>query len=382
MDVAANRHHFAHGLHRRVQQWLGALELFKGKARNFGDDIINRRFERCWRCAGNVIGDFVERETDRQFRRDLRNREARGFRCKRRRTRYARVHFNHDQAAILRIDCELYVGTTCFYADFTQARDARIAHDLIFFVGQRQRWRNRDGIAGVHAHRVDILNRADDDGIVRAVTHDFHLIFFPTEQRFFNQHFGGWRCIKAAGHDLDKFVAVVSDTAAGATHGETWANDRWQARALKHLQRFFHRMRDARPRRFQTNFGHRVAKLNPVLSLVDRFGIRANHLNAIFCQRAVVEQSQSNVQRSLPTHRRQHRVGALFFNDLGDDFGRDRLDIGRVGHIRISHDRRGIGIDEDDAIALFAQRLARLRPRIIKLARLPDNDGARADDED
>ena len=118
VDIAANRHHFAHGFHRGVQQWLGTFELFKGKARNFGDDIINRRFERRWRCAGNVVGDFVKREANRQLRRDLGNREPSGFRCKRRRTRYARVHFNNDQAAILRIDCELYVGTTCFYADF------------------------------------------------------------------------------------------------------------------------------------------------------------------------------------------------------------------------------------------------------------------------
>ena len=54
-------------------------------------------------------------------------------------------------------------------------------------------------------------------------------------------------------------------------------------------------MRDARPRRFQTNFGHSVAELDPVFSLVDGFGIGAYHLDAIFRQRAVVEQRQSDV---------------------------------------------------------------------------------------
>src|SRR3546814_6626679 len=39
-------------------------------------------------------------------------------------------------------------------------------------------------------------------------------------------------------------------------------------------------------------------------------------------------------------------------------------------------------MDEDDAIALLAQRLARLRARIIELARLADDDRPRADDED
>jgi len=62
--------------------------------------------------------------------------------------------------------------------------------------------------------------------------------------------------------------------------------------------------------------------------------------------------------------------------------GGDRLDIGPVRHVGIGHDGGGIGIDEDDSIALRAQRLAGLRPRIIELARLADNDRPGADDED
>ena len=61
---------------------------------------------------------------------------------------------------------------------------------------------------------------------------------------------------------------------------------------------------------------------------------------------------------------------------------RDRLDIGCVRRVRIGHDRGRVRIDEDDAIALLAQRLARLHPGIVELASLPDNNGPRADDQD
>ena len=226
MDVATNRHHFAHRLHCRGQKRFGTLKFFKGKARDFCDDIINRWFKRCGCCAGDVVCNLVEGIANRQFRRDLSNRETRRLRRKRRRTRHTRVHFDDDQAAICGIYCELYVGTTCFYADFTQARDARVAHNLIFFIGQRQCRRDGDGIACMHAHRVNIFDRADDDGVVRAVTHDFHLIFLPTEQRFFNQHFGRRRCIKPARDDLDKFIAIIGNPAACAAHGEAWTDDR------------------------------------------------------------------------------------------------------------------------------------------------------------
>src|SRR3546814_12637041 len=60
------------------------------------------------------------------------------------------------------------------------------------------RRRNGNAVAGMDAHWIDILDRADDDGVIGAVTHDFHLIFFPAEQRFLDQHLGRGRCLKAA----------------------------------------------------------------------------------------------------------------------------------------------------------------------------------------
>ena len=99
-------------------------------------------------------------------------------------------------------------------------------------------------------------------------------------------------------------------------------------------------------------------------------------------ERAVLGERQRGVERGLPAHRRQQRVGPLLLDDLGDDFGRDRLDIGRVGQLGIGHDRRRVRIDDDDAIALGLQRLDRLAPGIIELRRLADDDRPGADDED
>jgi hypothetical protein len=54
--------------------------------------------------------------------------------------------------------------------------------------------------------------------------------------------------------------------------------------------------------------------------------------------------------------------GLFLFDDLGDHFGGDRLDIGRVGQFRIGHDRRRVRVDQDDPVALLFQRLAGLVP--------------------
>ena len=382
MDVAADRHDFADRLHGGAQQRLGALELFEGEARDLGHDIVDRRFERSRGRAGNVILDLVERVADGQLRRDLGDREAGRLRRQRRGARHARVHLDDDQAAVLGIDRELDVRPAGFDADLAQHRQAGVAHDLIFLVGQRQRRRDGDGVAGVDAHRIDILDRADDDGIVVAITHDFHLIFLPAEERFLDQDFGGRRSIQPAADDVHELVAIIGDTAAGAAHGEAGADDRRKAGELQRFHRLFHGVGDARAGRFQADLVHGVAELDPVLRLVDRLGVGADHLDTVLLQRAVVEQRQRRVQRGLAAHRRQHRIGPLLLDDLRHDFGRDRLDIGRVGKFRIGHDGGRVGIHQDDAIALFLQRLDRLRARIIELARLADDDRTSADDED
>jgi hypothetical protein len=105
-------------------------------------------------------------------------------------------------------------------------------------------------------------------------------------------------------------------------------------------------------------------------------------LHVELVQHAKVGQRQRGIQAGLPAHRGQQRVGTLFLDDLGDDFGGNRLDIGGVGQTRIGHDRRGVRVHKDDAVALFAQGLAGLGAGVVKLAGLTDHDGTGSDDHD
>ena len=101
-----------------------------------------------------------------------------------------------------------------------------------------------------------------------------------------------------------------------------------------------------------------------------------------FSRTPILRRRERAVERGLAAHGGQQRVGALLFDDLGDDFGGDRLHIGGVGQVRIGHDGGRIGVDQDDPVALFLERLAGLGAGIIELAGLPDDDRSRTDDED
>ena len=229
LEGPADRHRLADALHRGGEQRLGARELLEGEARHLGDDIVDRGLERGRRRAGDVVQQLVERVADGQARRDLGDREAGGLGGQRRGARHARVHLDHDHAAGLGIDRELHVRSAGIDADLAQARDRGVAHDLVFLVGERQRRRHRDRIAGVDAHRIDVLDRADDDAVVAPVAHDLHLVLFPAEHRFLDQHLADRRGVDAALHDVEIFVAIVGDAAAGAAQGEGRADDGRQA---------------------------------------------------------------------------------------------------------------------------------------------------------
>jgi hypothetical protein len=72
--------------------------------------------------------------------------------------------------------------------------DRGVAHHLVLAVGERHRRRHRDRVAGVHAHRIEVLDRADDDDVVGAVAHHLELVLLPAEQRALDQHLvhGDW----------------------------------------------------------------------------------------------------------------------------------------------------------------------------------------------
>src|SRR5579884_172326 len=80
--------------------------------------------------------------------------------------------------------------------------------------------------------------------------------------------------------------------------------------------------------------------------------------------------------------RPMERIGPLGGDDPLEHGHGERLDVRAVGELGIGHDRRRVRVDEDDAVALLAQRLARLRPRVVELARLADHDRPRADEQD
>src|SRR5690606_37304140 len=99
---------------------------------------------------------------------------------------------------------------------------------------------------------------------------------------------------------------------------------------------------------------HGLVETAAVFCLVDGIFVRADQLDVVLFQHAMFVQCQSTVERGLATHGGQNGIGTFAFDDLRHGFPSDGLDIGGVGHGRVGHDGGGVGVHQDDPVALFA----------------------------
>ncbi len=222
---APNRHDFAHRLHLRTKGNICARELLKGEARHFNDDIVERGFKCRGGLAGNVVREFIERITDCQKRGNFRDGEACRLRGECRRARNTRIHLDDNAPPRAWVDRPLHIRPACRNTNLLKYANRVVAHFLIFAVRQRLNRRNGNGVARMHAHRVHILDGADNDGIARLVAHDFHLKLFPANERLLNQDFAIKGSFQATRANRVKLLGRMGDTTTCAAKGEARTDD-------------------------------------------------------------------------------------------------------------------------------------------------------------
>ena len=286
------------------------------------------------------------------------------------------------------VDGELHVRAAGVHANFTQHSQACIAQNLVFLVRQGLGRGHGDRVAGVHAHGVEVFNRAHDDAVVRFVAHHFHLVLFPTQQRFFNQQFIGGRGFQTALANGFELFRVVGDAPTSAAQGEAGPNNDRKTHCFLNRPSIVQTVRDARTCGTQTNLGHGVFELQAVFGFVNGFWRGTNQLDGFTCvlttvlvQHAVVPQVQCTVQCGLTAHGGQNGIGAFFGNDFFNRFPGDRFDVSHIGRRRIGHDRGRVAVDQNNFKALFTQGFAGLHTRVIEFTGLTNDDGARANQE-
>ena len=219
----------------------------------------------------------------------------------------------------------------------------------------------------MHAHGVQVFDGTHDNAVVCTVAHHFHFVFFPANQAFFDQQFVRGRCFQTTTANGFEFFSIVGNATTGSAQSKTGANNDRKTVAANllgdaglHFKRFFHGMGHTALRRIQADAGHGVLELQAVFSFFNGFFFRANQLDIVFGQHAVLGQVQRAVQGSLTTHCGQHGIGAFFLDNALNNLPGDGFDVSNIGHFRVSHDGGRVAVDQHHFIAFFAKRFTGL----------------------
>ena len=280
----ADAHGFAHGAHLRAQLVLGAAELLEGPAREFDHHVVARRRVLVERAA-LPVGDLVERQAGGELRRNQRDGESSRLGSQGRRTRSARVDFDHYHAAGLRIVSELDVGAADHLDRFHDAVGILLKLGLQLR-RDREHGRRAVGVAGVHAHGVHVLDEADGDHLVLGVADHLQLEFLPAEHRLFHQdlsHQAGGD--SAARHHL-QLLDVVDQAATRSAHGVGGPDHDRVSQLGGDAFGLFHRERRRAARHLDAQAVHGLFERDAVFAAFDGVHLHADHLDPIPVQDA------------------------------------------------------------------------------------------------
>ena len=198
------------------------------------------------------------------------------------------------------------------------------------------------------------------------VAHHLELVLLPAEDRLLQEHLGGRAGAQAGAGDPAQVVLVVGHAGAGAAHREGRAGRPPGSRARR------------RPPRqssivWQIDASGRDLAAELLDDLLERLAVLAALIASMvapisstpyFSRTPASCERDRGVQRGLAAEGGQQRVGALLGDDLLDELRGDRLDVGGVGELRVGHDRRRVGVDQD--------RPAGPRPRSTRQAWVPE----------
>jgi hypothetical protein len=235
----------------------------------------------------------------------------------------------------------------------------------------------------VHAHRVEVLDRADDHAVVRPVAHDLELVLLPPGDGPLDEDLAHRAGVEPVGGHALELRRRGGDAGALAAEDVGGTDDDREADAPDHLVRVVHRVGDSRRWHLQADALHRLLEEVAVFGGADGLGVGADQLGrAGGGDGSPLDELHGEVEGRLTAEGGQHGVGPLPFDDAADDVDVERLDVGGVGELGVRHDRGRVRVGEDDAVALLPEHLARLRARVVELARLPDHDRAGPDEQD
>ena len=231
----------------------------------------------------------------------------------------------------------------------------------------------------MNTHRIKILNGANNNHIILAVTHDLKFIFFPPLDRFFDQNLVNHAAFNPATGFCFKFFLAVNNRTANPSKSETGTDNAGKTNIFYRRLSLFHVVSKRTFGQIKSNLKAGFLELLAIFSFLDDIILGAEQFNLVFLKDSTLPKFNRQVQPGLPAQSRKNGIRPFFFNYQFKKIYRQRFKISVRRDFRISHDCCRVRINQNNLEPLFPQGFASLGSGIIKLTGLTDNDWPGAD---
>ena len=379
LEIPINRHDLSGGLHLRPQFPRGSAEFIEGPFGNLDHAVIQRRLKACTGTFCNIVFQLIQRISDGDFRGNLSDRITGSFRGQRRGTTDSGIDLDDDVFISVGIQGKLGVASPL---DFQTADNlqGRITEHLILCVVECLCRRHDDAVAGVNPCRIQVFHAADNDTVILAVAHHLIFDFLPACDGLLYQNlaYGAFRDAHIT--VLPQFLFIMGDAPSGASQGIGRSDDNRIPCFLCESPALFIACSDDAGRYRLIDLTHQFLECFPILSFMNAFFIDSQKLDSILFENSLFIQRHRKIETGLSSESSQYAVRSLLLYNFCYRILRNRFQIHFVRNSLICHDRGWIAVDQDSFNPFLGNRLARLRPGIIELRRLTDDNRPGADD--
>ena len=181
--------------------------------------------------------------------------------------------------------CKLYVGTADDLHGFHDAVCVILQSRLQLF-GNGQHGSRTEGISGVHAHGIDVLDEANGDEVIVRVTNNLELELLPAKDRLLYQHLANQAGLQASRANRLQLVLIVNQSAACAAHGVSGTKYNGIAELVSDRECLVNGVCNFTARHLDAQLVHGILEFDSVLAALDGIHLHADDLYVIFVQNA------------------------------------------------------------------------------------------------
>ena len=365
LKIAANSHYLAHRFHAGAQFLIHTAELREIPAGNLADHVVQGRLEESTGSLGYRILEFEQAIAHTQFGSHKGQRITRSLGCERRGPAQTGIHLNDTVILAYRVKRILHI-TLADDSNMADNLNRQSAEFVILAVGQCLGRSYHYRLTRVDAQGVEVFHVTDRDTVVVPVSH--HLVFylFPALETLLHQHL--WREREGFLRQLVQFFLIIGKSAAQSAQCVCGTDDNRITQFGSSLTHLLYILTGLAADGLDINLLEFLNKQFTVFRVHDGLYRSTQHLDVVFLEHATLIQLHTTVEGCLSSKTEQDSVWTLLLNDALHKIGLYWQEINLVCDTLGSLHCSNIGIDKHRGDTFLAQRLQRLRPRIVKLA--------------